>query len=317
MQTSHDRAVMVTGGSGFIGRKLVAELSQKELGPIVSMYRLRLPDPVKNVFPVCSDLGSVDLLAAPLRGVDTVVSLAWSKSIIGSEEALAFDPSYKNVTPNIKCLKNLIDAMELAGTKRLIFLSAVGASRKATTKFLKEKYLGELAVINSKIPEKVIIRSSMVYEPDLEKDSFIRTILNVMKFPGIYPVPKSDDTFAPIHIADLTQALITATTVDLAQPVAIVELSGGEEFKVEDLFRIVSERFARGSRLQLRGTLGHSLVPMFEKRGQYFRPDAPRIKDYLTLAVRKESPTPEENPFGPGLSEKRKSFRETLSKLSS
>lgn len=284
-----DAATLVTGGSGVIGRALVEKLSKSGRGPIVSMYRLRLPDPVKNVFPVCSDLSSVDLLAAPLRGVDTVVALAWSDNIVGSEGPLAFDPTYKSVSNNIRCLKNLIDAMERAGTRRIIFASAIGASRSAKTNFLKEKYLGELAVINSDIPEKIIVRSSMVFSPELNNDLFTQSIVNLMKFPGLYPVPRSEQKYAPIHIHDLCQSLEAATIEKLDQPLAIKEVMGDECYKVEDLFKVVSEKYSRGSKLQLRGAVGNSLVPVFEKRGRYYRPGGPSIRDYLTLAADQNS----------------------------
>ena len=35
-----------------------------------------------QMFPVCNDLSSVDLLAAPLRGVNTAVYLAWNNTIL-------------------------------------------------------------------------------------------------------------------------------------------------------------------------------------------------------------------------------------------
>ncbi len=306
-----DEAVLVTGGSGFIGQHLVPKLTSRSKS-VVSMYHLRLPLPLSNVYPVCSDLSSIDLLAAPLRGVDTVIYLAWEKNFIGSQEDIVFDPSFKKASKNIKLLKNLLEAMEREGTRRIIFLSAIGASRRAKTAFLKEKYLAEFTVLNSNIPEKLIVRSSLVYRPNASQDFFIQSIMNLMKFPGIYPVPRVEGKLSPILIDDLTDTLCDLATAEIKDSSAIVELSGGEELRVEDIFRLVSERFAKGSRIQLRGSIGNSLVPIFERRGEHYSPNGPKIKDFLLLNNQRDENTFTDNPVAEAIPKHFKGFREAI-----
>lgn len=306
-----DDAVMVTGGSGFIGQHLTPKLT--EIGKsVVSMYHLRLPVPLANVYPVCSDLSSVDLLAAPLRGVDTVVYLAWEKNFIGSQEDIIFDPNFERVSRNIGQLRNLIEAMERAGTRRIIFMSAIGASRRSKTAFLKEKYLGEFTVLNSNIPEKIIMRTSLVYSPLVGEDFFIQSIMNLMKFPGIYPVPRVQGKLSPILIDDLTRTISDLVLAEMKEPSAILEVSGGEELKIEDIFKLVCEKFAKGSRIQLRGAIGNSLVPIFERRGEYYSPSGPKIKDFMLLSDQRDETTSTDNPVAKILSRQFKGFREVI-----
>lgn len=277
-----DKATMLVGGSGFIGRHLVRSLSERSQS-VVSVYHKRLPEPLPNVYPVCSSLDSVDLLAAPLRGVETVYFLAWQKTFLGTKDHIAFDVKIENCGPNLRMLKNLMTAMEIAGTKRIIFLSAMGANRKAKTSFLKEKYLAEYAILNSVIPEKIIIRSSLVYCRESYDDPFIRSILNIMKFPGIYPVPNHREEIAPIHIDDLVEILLQINQFKIDGQSSILEVSGEEKFKVEDIFRMVSDRFVKGARIQVRGSLGNTLLPVFERKGKESVNHRPRIKDYLGI----------------------------------
>ena len=143
LRESNELATMVVGGSGFIGRHLVRKIAEADQS-VVSIYHRRLPEPLPNVFPVCSSLDSVDLLAAPLRGVETVYVLAWQETFLGSKQEIEFNKDISTCSANLNMLKNLIDAMETASTKRIVFLSALGASSKATTPFLKEKYLFSL-----------------------------------------------------------------------------------------------------------------------------------------------------------------------------
>jgi len=277
-----EKATMLVGGSGFIGRHLVRSLSEHNQS-VVSVYHKRLPEPLPNVYPVCSSLDSVDLLAAPLRGVETVYFLAWQKTFLGTKEHIAFDVQVENCSPNLRMLRNLITAMEIAGTKRIIFLSAMGACRKAKTPFLKEKYLAEYAVLNSVIPEKIVLRSSLVYCRESYDDPFIRSILNIMKFPGLYPVPNHKEEIAPVHIDDLVEILLQLNKVRLDGQSSILEVAGEEKLKIEDIFRMVSDRFVKGARIQVRGSLGNSLLPVFERRGKEAVNHRPRIKDYLGI----------------------------------
>ena len=137
-----DQAVLVTGGSGFIGKHIVKHLA--EAGEtVVCMYHHRLPEPMANVYPVCSDMGSSELIAAPLRGVESVIHLAWEGGFVGPTERVSWNLNSNNLPKNARLLKNLLSAMERAGTKRIVFMSAIGASRNAKTPFLQEKYLSE------------------------------------------------------------------------------------------------------------------------------------------------------------------------------
>ena len=147
-------AILVTGGSGYVGTELVKYLAS--MGEtVVSMYRHRLPEPREHVFPVCSDLASEELLAAPLRGVETVIHLAWERNLLGPESGnVSFGLGRNDTkTNNIRLLQNLVAAMEKANTKRIVFVSAHGAAYNAAEPFLREKYCGEICILNSKIPE--------------------------------------------------------------------------------------------------------------------------------------------------------------------
>ena len=305
------RATMVVGGSGFVGRHLVRYFSdQKE--SVVSIYHRRLPEPLPNVYPVCSDLQSVDLLAAPLRGVDTVYYLAWDHNFLAPESPLIFQANVETCSYNLKILRNLLSAMEIAGTRRLIFLSAVGTSRKAQSGFLKEKYLAEFAVLNSKIPEKVVVRSSLVYTENGEHDRFIQSIMNLMKYP-LYPVPLHKEPLAPIHVNDLVEILFQLSTCELSEAASLLEVTGQEFLKIEELFRLVSDKFVKGARFQLRGNIGNTLVPVFERRSKKKKESSqPSIRDFLALGNHVDANTSMDNPLSSILPSQFRKLSESL-----
>lgn len=258
-------AILVTGGAGFIGRKLVMKLAESGR-TVVTMYRHKLPEPKPNVYPVCTDLDSVDLLKAPLRGVDTVIHLAWDKPFSSDYEEKGFDLSFSKPPVNVSRLKNLIDAMELVGTKKIVLASANGASFESLNSFLREKYFSELAVINSRIREKVIIRPTMVFDERCGTDRFISSIKNVVKLPAMYPLPLFKGSIAPVHIDDLIQTIYSVTTQDQGNLVGILEVVGPQAYSVSELFKLVAARLSPATKLQIAGKLGHNINKIIEKR---------------------------------------------------
>jgi len=304
-------AVLVTGGAGFIGRQLVSDLAANGQ-TVVSMYHHKLPEPLANVYPVCSDMGSSDLIAAPLRGVETVVHLAWQGNFVGPSEQVQWNLDSEKLGPNIASLKNLISAMERVGTKRIVFLSPIGASRKAVAPYLQEKYLAEFFILNSKIPEKIIIRSSLVCGGS--NDRFLRSILRVMQFPAVYPVPMAKKTVRPVHVKDLVSLLSkVAVTDDFSGAAAILEMVGKEAYTVDELFKLVSARYVKGTKIPLRGPIGDSLLPLFERESkpQTHEPTI-KLKHYLTLGNTTDIGIELDNPLSGFFPKDIHSFKDTL-----
>lgn len=307
---SMDGATMVTGGSGFIGQQVVRTLAENGQ-TVVSVYHHKLPDSLDNVYPVCSDISSAELMAAPLRGVETVIHLAWEGGLAGPGGPVSMTPrSPAPLTRNAQTLQNLITAMERAGTRRLVFLSAMGASRHSTVPYLQEKYFGESLVLNSKIPEKVILRTNVVFGGQGGNDRFLQSIRRVMKYP-VYPVPRKQDGMAPLHVKDLAAILVNAAQIPMTDSAAVVEVQGAENYKLHDLFKIVSETYVKKTRFALGGALGASLLPLLE-RDRRAGPQNPKLAHFLALASAGSDQTKVDNPLTAVIPKKLGTFKERI-----
>jgi nucleoside-diphosphate-sugar epimerase len=307
---SNGPAVLVTGGSGFVGSHLVKHLSEKSR-TVVSLYHHRIPESHTSLYPVCSDMGSPELLAAPLRGVDTVFHLAWEGGIVGPQNHTQWDPgSLATLPKNVQITRNLVAAMEKTGTKRLIFLSGVGASRHTQEPFLMEKYLAEFFILNSTIPEKIILRSSVLWGGEQKEDRFLQSIQRVMRLP-IYPVPRKGDGLSPLHIDDLCRVLYRLSTAKVSPGCHVLEVNGGDACQVEEVFKVVSERCATGGKIGLGGVLGESLLPLFERESSN-GPKTPKLKHFLALGTNLNVDTGRANPLEDVIPKKMKRFTDLL-----
>lgn len=275
---SHDRnrngrptpTVMVTGSSGFIGQKVIRQFSTRGTSTIATYYH-RLPEALPQVFPVCTDMASPELLLAPLRNVHTVVHLAWEGGLASSLSPAQLNGEVRELlrqdrmSRNLAMMSNLLAAMERVGNQRIIFVSAMGASRHADSPFLREKYAAELMLLNSRIREKVILRPTILAEPENPDDRFMRAILRTMKLPLLYPVPKVSDQLRPMHVDDFAREVFRIAEANRDEPSLIGEVCGNEVLPVEEVFRLLADKFFAGQKIAIKGWVGNILARLFER----------------------------------------------------
>ncbi len=293
--------ILITGSAGFIGRNLLRRLSDRNT-PTVGLYRAHLPDPMARVTPVFADLLRIEHLPPTLGDVETVVHLAWNQSFRSRIEDALWGPEETVLASrNLEMLRNLIQSMEEAKTPRLIFMSVLGASRHAKTLYLQEKYQAELMVLNSKIPEKIILRSAIAFGDINYKDRLVTAIERLMRFPWFYPVPRSKEKLAPIHVSDLCEIVLRLIDMVLPNQAQIIEVAGQQEFALEEVFRIVSQGIGKGAHIPLKGFLGEALTPLFERIHKDSRPIGPHIRDLLTVSNSRDKATAMNSPLQQGL----------------
>jgi UDP-glucose 4-epimerase len=134
------RRVLVTGGSGFIGRHVVSELTHA--GAYVRVVDL-LPHPDPDVEIVQGDLAEPDVLDASLQGgFDAVVHLAAVTSVLRSLE----HPELTYRT-NVAATAALLEGARKAGVKQLAF-----ASTNAVTGPMEAPAITEAAILRPLTP---------------------------------------------------------------------------------------------------------------------------------------------------------------------
>ena len=161
---------LVVGGSGFVGRHLVAALAARGASVVVPTRRrerakhlILLP----TVDVVEADARDARTLAALARGCDAVVNLA----------GILHGPGFN--LAHVELAQAVVNACRLAGIKRLLHMSALGADPFAPSEYLRSKGLGEQAVLAADDLEATVFRPSVIFGPE---DRFLNLFAKLAAF---------------------------------------------------------------------------------------------------------------------------------------
>jgi uncharacterized protein YbjT (DUF2867 family) len=144
--------VAITGATGFVGRHLVARLTEQAhtVVPISRGIDRRVPPPA-DLHAI--GLASEDALAEAMNGCDAVAHLAGINREIGAQ-------TFKKV--HVEGTRNVIRAAQRAGVKKLILLSFLRARPACGSPYHESKWEAEELVRRSGI-DYTIFKSGVIY----------------------------------------------------------------------------------------------------------------------------------------------------------
>jgi uncharacterized protein YbjT (DUF2867 family) len=218
--------VLVLGGSGFIGRHVVAALAGRGVKVTVPSRRrerakhlILLP----TVDVIETDVMANGVLEHLVRGYDAVINL------VGVLHGPDFD------TPHVKLPEAIIAACRATGVKRLVHTSALGAAPDGPSAYQRSKGKGEQAVMAASDLEVTVFRPSVVFG---REDRFVNTFACLARFSPVLMIPCPDARFQPVYVGDVANAIVSS----LEEPDAhgrSYELAGPRQYTLKELVRQV------------------------------------------------------------------------------
>ena len=225
--------ILVTGGTGFIGRTLVRHLlsSGQEVRTLLrpSKSSPKLPRGIPVEAAVSSMLDERSLRAA-LRGVDTVFHLAGNERHSSRARLQEVD---------IQGTQVLVHAAAQAGVQRILYISHLGADQNSAYPVLKAKGLAEHAIIQSGVPY-TIFRSSVVFGPG---DQFTTGIARLLRsWPGPFLLPGDGSGLVqPLWVEDLVASMLIALDTP-AMINQVISIGGGEAMTFRQVVEIIMDK---------------------------------------------------------------------------
>jgi nucleoside-diphosphate-sugar epimerase len=222
-----DRLLFLTGGTGFIGRQLLARLA---LHPSLHVRCLSrgatgVPGPTSGLEIVVGDLCVPATYSEALRGSDLVVHLA-------AATGKARPAEYSAV--NVGGTRALLDACRRADVRRLIFVSSIAATYQDKTAYYyaQSKQQAEQAVRDSGL-NYLIVRPTLVLGPGSPLWN------KLVALAGLPVMPVFGDgqvRVQPIHVNDVVTFLMSMIE-DPTLPDGAIDLGGPDVVTFETLLR--------------------------------------------------------------------------------
>jgi NADH dehydrogenase len=193
--------VLVTGGTGFVGRHLTRELAERGHDVTALARTPGEADLHPDVETVMGDVTAYDSIEAAFEGQDAVVNLVALSPL--------FKPSggdEKHLEIHLGGTENCVQAAETHDVAHLVQMSALGADPNGDTHYIRAKGRAEEAVQESSL-DWTIFRPSVVFGDGGEFVPFTKLLAP----PYFTPLPGGGKTrFQPIWIGDLVTMLAMA-----------------------------------------------------------------------------------------------------------
>lgn len=223
----------ILGGTGFVGRHLVAKLASAGIQTIIpsrqpQRYRELAVNPGCKV--VAGDIFDSSDLQKLFQECDIVINLV---GILNERKKNDFRKVHVELPDKVSA------ACRQAGVKRLLHMSALNANAGSGSSFyLRSKGEGENRAHTGGKPDVAVtsFRPSVIFGPD---DSFINRFAGLLKIPGPMPLACPDAKFAPVYIEDLCQAMLNSLD-DRASYGQRYEICGPRAYSLLELVKLIA-----------------------------------------------------------------------------
>jgi NADH dehydrogenase len=218
--------VLVLGGTGFVGRSLCERLVRGGWALRVPTRRLAHGRAIQHLPGL--ELAETDVhdgaaLRRLLTGVDAVINLV----AILHGSAADFERAHVTLPTTLAA------AMQAAGVRRLVHVSALGVSADAPSHYLRSKAAGEAALLAAGL-DLTLWRPSVIFGAG---DRFMNTFARLQALAPVVPLAGASARFQPVWVEDVAMALWRSLE-DRLTIGRTFEAAGPQVFTLADLVRL-------------------------------------------------------------------------------
>ena len=284
----HCDNVLVVGGSGFVGRHLVAALARRGARVTVPTRRRERAKhllPLPTVEVVEADVGRPGELERLAAGQDAVVNLV---GVLHSRRGRRdergpndYGPDFARV--HVELAQAVVRACRAAGVKRLLHMSALGADPRGPSEYLRSKGIGERVALAAEDLAVTVFQPSVIFGPE---DSFLNLFAQLARFLPVLVLACPEARFQPVYVGDVAQAFVAALDAHEARGRRYT-LCGPRQYTLRELVQTVCRITGRrrlivglGDRLSYAQARMMELLPVkLMTRDNYYSMRVPSVCD--------------------------------------
>lgn len=231
-----DPIVTVFGGTGFLGRHVVASLlAADKTVRVACRHPDRLPADLRGVdgvYPVEADIRDTHAVDHALDGAAAAVNAVGLYVERGRETFRAV---------HVEGAHTLAVTAARREIGRLVHISGIGVDMDSKSAYVRARAEGEAAVLEA-LPDATILRPGVLFGPD---DNFLNLFMRVARFVPAIPLFGDGGTrLQPVYVDDVARAVVQA----LDRPEAagrMYELGGPEIYSYRQIVELALARAGR------------------------------------------------------------------------
>ena len=198
--------VVVFGGAGFLGRRLVHRLTAEGM---VVRVAVRHPDPARielraigfnRVTVVAADVRDQTSVAAAIAGADAVVNTV---SAYVEKSGVTFEAVH------VRGAETVAREAIAAGITRLLLVSGIGADPDSSSPYIRARGRGEL-MVQQAFPGATIVRPGAMFGPG---DALFSTLAELARLLPVLPlIGRGNTRLQPVFVEDVAEAVANILT---------------------------------------------------------------------------------------------------------
>ncbi len=218
--------VVVFGGTGFLGRRLVRRLATEGTTVCVAV---RHPGRARSTL-CAAGLDRVTVLRADVRD-QASVAVAAADTVINAVSAYVEKGGVPFKAIHEKGAATVAREAAAAGVGRLVFVSGIGADPRSGSRYIGARGRGEQAVQRA-FPDPAVVRPGAMFGPG---DALFGTLADLARLLPVLPMSGGGRTrLQPVYVEDVAEAIVRMLA-DPGTAGQTYEFAGPEVYTLRDL----------------------------------------------------------------------------------
>jgi uncharacterized protein YbjT (DUF2867 family) len=229
------RIVTVFGGSGFLGRRIVKRLLDRNYSVrAVSRHPERVRRHFSSQLKVPEAVRS-DVLDAP----QVSAAVAGSYAVVNAVSLYVEHGEQTFERVHVKAAADLASASLQSGVRQFVQISGIGSDSRSTSPYIKARGRGE-EVVRSAFSGALVVRPAIMTGPD---DAFLTTLVRLVRLLPVYPLFGDGSTrLQPVYVEDVAEGVARLIEEGSDRDSLTFEFGGPRVFTYRELLQEIAQQ---------------------------------------------------------------------------